>query len=91
MHAIVHSIKTAYFFHIFCNDNRSTIVNAVVCGLSTPAVTVSYIKIALRSLIQSQMCLLLYKYEKKKKRAESIKLVCLLNIYFHLNIKLPVP
>lgn len=68
MHAIVHTIKTAYFFNIFCNENRSTIVNAVVCGLSTPAVTVSHIEIALRSLIHNQMCLLLYKYEKKKEQ-----------------------
>lgn len=67
MHAIVHTINMAYFVHIFCNENRSTIVNAAVCCLGTPAVTVSHIEIALRSLIQSQMCLVLYKYEKKGK------------------------
>lgn len=84
MHAIVHTINIANFFQIFSNGNRSTIVNAVVCGLSTPAVSVSHIEIAPRSLIQSQMYLVLYKYGKKKKkgkeRAESVKLVSLLNI-----------
>lgn len=72
MYAIVHTIYIAYLVHIFCNENRSTIVNAVVCGLSDPAVTVSHIEIALRILIQSQICLVLYKYEKKKKKKSRI-------------------
>lgn len=61
MHAIVHTINMAYFFYVFCNKSRSTIVNPVVCGQSTPAVavTLTYIEIALRSLTQSQMCLVL--------------------------------
>lgn len=67
MHAIVHTINMAYFFHAFCNESRSIIVNPVVCGQSTPAVTVTYIEIALRSLTQSQMCLVLYKYGKKSR------------------------
>lgn len=64
MHAVVHAINIAYFFHVFCNESRSTIINPIVCGQSTSAVavTVTYIEIALRSLTQSYMCLVLYKY-----------------------------
>lgn len=67
MHAIVHTIDMAYYFNIFCDESRATTVNLVACDQSTPAVSVTYIEIALRSLTQSQMCLVLYKYEKKKK------------------------
>lgn len=68
MHAIVHTIDMAYYFNVFCDESRATTVNPVACGQSTPAVSVTYIEIALRSLTQSQMCLVVYKYEKKKKQ-----------------------
>jgi len=74
---------------VFCKESKSITANPVVCSQSNPAVTATYIEIALRGLAQNQICLVLYKYGEGG--TETIKSVPLLNILLHLNIQLPAP